>query len=567
MTSTTETTPAETRPAPDLAPHADGETMIPSAERELLKDVDPHTLDIGRNVREIKEHAAATVEDWPGFVADIAANGVQHPILVARRTSDGALQVIDGQLRTLAAREADRTVSALVVAVDISELERITLQYRSNKRRHDMSAEDEAKAIQDVLDLGITPTKAAKRLSVNVAEVKAVQALGSSATARALLGDGQMSLTEAAAAAEFSDDEAATVRLVAAAGRGNFAHTLAQVRAARDAQAARAAVLAEHQARGFELLDEEVFYAEYDRLTPLHLLRADPDRRAVTAEDIKNPANWSVHFNEKERVTLAETGKAVGEWDVDWRTSNDPYAVASKGKHHAAEVRVETVLTPSYYCRDAAAEGLRSIAGKSQSKDAEAIAAEKATKAAESRRSTLCNELARAATGVRREWVSENVLGKTLPAGALVWAARVLADSPGIISENAAAPLAQQLAGPKGYTWGADKPRGKAAADRARDCAQVVVVAMAVGAVEARMQPNEGTPHYWRGGTMTAGANPERRRGLISDYLALLSEWGYTPARIEAVALGTADVDEVAAEAAEAKAAARAAAKKAAAKK
>ncbi|MGW6728721.1 ParB/RepB/Spo0J family partition protein [Nocardia sp. NPDC055029] len=554
MTTTT-TTPAAAQPAAEAAP-----TM-----REFIDDVDPNTLDIGDNVREVKEAAALTIADWPAFVADIAENGVEQTITVARRSSDGALQVLDGQLRTLAAREAGRTVPVRVVAVDISELDRISHQFRANKLRHEMTAADEAKAIQDVLDLGLAPTKAAKRLAVDIEDVKAVRALSKSTAAARLVGEGQMSLTEAAAAAEFAEDEGATARLVAAAGRGSFAHTLAQVRADHEAETARAGLLAEHQARGFELLDEDVFYTDYHRLTPLHLLRGS-ERSEVTAADIKNPAHWSVYFRDRERVTLAATGEVLDEWAVDWRTSNDPHAVPRRGKHHAAAVQVETVRTPEYYCRDAEAEDLRSVAGRGSDKDAETIAAEKAAKAAASRRSGLCNGLARAATVVRRDWVRENVTGPTLPAGALLWAVRVIAESPGIISENAAAPLAQQLAGPKGYALAAEKPRGKAAADRARDRAQVVTVAMAIGAVEARMQPNEGTPHYWRGGTMSAGANPERRRGLIADYLALLTEWGYTPAPIEAVALGTADVDAVAAEAAEAQAAAKAA-KKAAAKK
>lgn len=551
MTSTTMAPPAAATTAEE-APKA-------PPTREFLPEVDPTTLDIGGNVREVKESTANTIGNWAEFVADIAENGVEHVITAFRRSSDNGLQVLDGQLRTLAAREAGRTVPVRVVAVDISELDRISHQYRANKFHHEMTAADEAKAIQDVLDLGVTPTKAAKQLRVDIKEVKAVQALAKSDAARSLVGDGQLSLTEAAAAAEFADDDVATARLVAAAGRGGFDHALALVRADRDAENARADVIAEHRAKGFEVLDETVPYSGYASATPFHMLRVDAERRQPTVEDIKNPANWAVYFAEEERVTLAATGERVDDYRVDWRTSNDPHTVARKGRLHATEVQVETCLTPSYYCRDAAAEGLRSVAGSDE--DAEAIAAEKAAKAAAAQRSGLCNELARTATPVRREWVHDE-LAKGLPVGALLWAVRVLSEHPGLISENAAADIAKKLAGTKGYALPTGQARSKAAIDRAAERAQVVVVAMVLGAIEARMQPNEKSPHYWRGGTLTAGANPERRRGLIADYLALLSSWGYPLSRIDAVALGTADVDEVAAEAKAARAAAKKAAKK-----
>ncbi|WP_028478807.1 hypothetical protein [Nocardia sp. CNY236] len=269
-----------------------------------------------------------------------------------------------------------------------------------------------------------------------------------------------------------------------------------------------------------------------------------------------------MYFVEKEQVTLAATGEEVSYYRVDWRTSNDPHAVTRKGFDvHATEVQVETRLEPSYYCRDAAAEGLRSVAGRDTVKDAESIAAEKAAKAAAAQRSGLCNELARTATPVRRKWVGDR-LAKGLPVGALLWAVRVLTEQPGLISENAAADIAAKLAGTKGYALPTGEARSKAAIDRAAERAQMVAVAMVLGAIEARMQPNEKSPHCWRGGTLTAGANPARRRGLIADYLALLESWGYPLSRIDAVALGTADVDEVAAEAKAARAAAKKTTKK-----
>lgn len=59
-----------------------------------LIEVDPHTLDVGKNVRD-----QVDLEATPGFVASVREHGVLHPI-TANRREDGVLVVIDGQRRT-----------------------------------------------------------------------------------------------------------------------------------------------------------------------------------------------------------------------------------------------------------------------------------------------------------------------------------------------------------------------------------------------------------------------------------------------------------------------------------
>lgn len=552
----------QTAAATKTAPAVPEAHAAPEAEElPTLEFVPVADLVIGDNVR--KEPRLKRT-----FVDSLRRLG-NFDAIIGYRREDGKVVVVDGQRRTYGLRKVGRENAKVELWPTRNDAmgaaNRLEIQVMANAGEP-LTESEIGGAIADMLELGISEADTSKRLGVDSSQVKAVRALTKSQNSRALVEDGQLSLTEAAAAAEFAEDETATARLVAAAGRGIFAHTLAEVRAERDAEAARAGVIAEHQSRGFEVLDEDVYFTEYHSSTPFHLLRRlEGDGGQPTADDIKNPAHWSVYFTEREEITVTETGETVEEWKVDWRTSNDPHTVARRGKFHAAQVQVETVLRPSYYCRDAAAEGLRSVAGRGTSKDEEAIAAEKAAKAAESQRAGLCNELARTATPVRREWVRDK-LAKGLPADALLWAVRVLTEEPGLISENAAAAIAQELAGPKGYALATGQARSKAAIDRAQARTQVVVVAMVFGAIEARMQPNDQRPNYWRGGTLTAGASPERRRGRIADYLALLSSWGYALSRIESVAIGTADVDEVAAEAKAARAA-KAAAKKATKKK
>ncbi|WP_252191001.1 ParB/Srx family N-terminal domain-containing protein [Rhodococcus sp. 4CII] len=66
-------------------------TQQPAAA-ELL-EVDPRTLDVGKNVRD-----KVNLEETPGFVESVREHGVLHPI-TASRHEDGSLVVIDGQRR------------------------------------------------------------------------------------------------------------------------------------------------------------------------------------------------------------------------------------------------------------------------------------------------------------------------------------------------------------------------------------------------------------------------------------------------------------------------------------
>ncbi|MEV0773576.1 ParB/RepB/Spo0J family partition protein [Nocardia salmonicida] len=551
MTSTTATaTPAAE--AQNVAEDA----ALPTLERVAVAD-----LVIGDNIRKKPKKLKAT------FVDSLRRLGNFDSIIGYRR-EDGKVVVIDGQRRTLGLRAAGReqakvelwpTKDGAMAAAD-----RIEAQYLANEEREPLTESERVDAIADMLELGISEAQTSKRLSVDRAQVKAVRALTKSDKARALVEDTQLSLTEAAAADEFADDDAAAARLVAAAGRGMFAHTLEQLRAERDAEAALVAVEAAHAERGFEVLADDVSYTQYRELRPMRDL-VTAERKSVTVEEIGDPSRWSVFLEQVETVTVLATGEQVDEEEVDWRTSNDPTATPRDGLLPAVAVRVETVIEPSYYCRDFAAEGLslryRHMSSDQNGSEDEAAAAraEAAAEAkrAEARRSKLCNEVARPATTTRRNWLRDKLAEETLPAGSLAWAVGLITDVPGMISENAAADIARDLLGRKGFKLTTGDPRGQAATDRA----PVVVVALAAGAIEARMQPNTARSDYWRGGFTPAGSSVDKSQQRIADWLALLTEWGYTPSRIELVAMGKATADEVAAEVAAAKAAKRAAAK------
>jgi ParB family chromosome partitioning protein len=129
-------------------------------ERGTLEHLDPHTLVVDTNVRNIADIK-------PEFIASIKEHGVLVPI-VALRASDGQVFVRMGQRRTLAAREAGRTSVPVYVRPfsegdDTTQLvERVSEQIVENDHRDKITEAQRAEGIQQLLDAGMSVTKVAK---------------------------------------------------------------------------------------------------------------------------------------------------------------------------------------------------------------------------------------------------------------------------------------------------------------------------------------------------------------------------------------------------------------------
>ena len=172
-------------------------------ETGTLEHIDPNTLIVDTNVR---DDAALDAE----FIASIKEHGVLVPV-VAVRGEDGQVLVRYGQRRTLAAREAGLSVVPVYVRTPNAGdekaqlVERVAEQIVENDQRRELTNVQRAKGIQQMLDAGVSVTKVAKALSVKKDIVKAAGTAGGSQTAMEALATDQLSLTEAAALAEFDD--------------------------------------------------------------------------------------------------------------------------------------------------------------------------------------------------------------------------------------------------------------------------------------------------------------------------------------------------------------------------
>lgn len=169
--------------------------------------VDPKTLLVGPNVR--KE-----VTLRPEFVASIREHGVLVPIL-AQEAADG-LEVVDGQMRTLAAVDAELSeVPVFVQPAAADEAARIVEQIVVNEDRAGLTAADHVAAIaQLALDFKLPAAEIAKRTGTSKDDVAAIVTTSRSKHASTALGHAGITLELAAKMAEAELTEAEVQRVM-----------------------------------------------------------------------------------------------------------------------------------------------------------------------------------------------------------------------------------------------------------------------------------------------------------------------------------------------------------------
>ncbi|UQX13483.1 nuclease [Candidatus Mycobacterium methanotrophicum] len=427
-----------------------------------------------------------------------------------------------------------------------------------NDKRRDITTVQRAKGIQQMLDAGVSVTKVAKALAIHKHTVKAAAAAGKSQAAMEALSADQLSLTEAAALAEFDDMPGALDRLVRDAGTQRFDHTVAQLREQQASVKAQREAEKPWQDKGFTILDSFPRSWDVEHVELSYLRTAAGEEADETA--VTNPAHWAVLLTEESGWVDAGTGDPVEEDAVDWDTEDDPEAVPAEGLRHANTVTEATMFVPEYFCLDYAAAGLtlcerfQRFAGLSHAtsdgstetadvdtEDEDAKAAREAAAAQakldaerrERRKVIALNKLGEAALQVRRDFVTKLLTRKTPPKGAAMFVADCLARDTGLLSDNQAQDTTAALLG---------LDNGQAVAKLVADLAangdgraQVITLALVLGALEARTPKDawRGSGNYW--GRHVGGA----------DYLRWLADNDYQLAAIEEVVTKANSADEV----------------------
>lgn len=532
------------------------ETAAPAYAPGTFEHLDPHTLVVDTNVRDV---ADLDVE----FVANIKEHGVLIPI-AAVRASDGQVLVRMGQRRTLAAREAGLPcvpvyVRPLQDGDEATQLiQRVAEQIVENDQRQQLTEAQRARGIQQMLAAGASVTKVAKKLSIAKTTVKDAATVNKSATASTALDSGQLSLSEAAILAEFADMPGALERLTAAAGTRGFDHEVERLRQDYLSWQAEQAAIQPWRDKGFRVLDERPRPWDIDYIGLSYLI--DANGEAVTGDIAHDPAVWVVYLDEDTAVFDAETGEEIDESSVDWDTEEDPQATPKDGLRHANTVKDGYAYRPHFYCVNYTAAGLtpdeRFLRNAGVPSDTAATAAgDDSDEAAAARAATLAkaqaqqaeherrerrkvialNRLGEAATTVRRDFVAKLLARKTLPKGAGIFIATCLVREPRLVTEYYGTTAAAELLG---------VTEGEAMRQLVEDLpptgdgrALVVTLAIILGGLEAR-----ATKDAWRSG----GRQQYLRYSVgTAEYIAFLAANGYELSDIERVITGERTADDL----------------------
>lgn len=481
----------------------------------VLEHLDPNEIEVETNVR---VEASLTKQ----FIASIREQGVLVPVVAVRE--NGKVRVRAGQRRTLAAREAGLTsIPVYITNADLDTVTRLSQQIVENDQRLSLTQTDRVKGIQQLLDTGLSVTKIAKKLSVSPERVKKSKAVAGSETAMEALGSGAATLDEAAALAEFADDEHAVHTLTRAMGRPYFEHEVERLRRARIAAAAMRAAAAPWREKGFTVTER---WGDTSDWTSLRELRtADGDE--VDESAVVNPQNWAIRLTE-EAVFTDVDGNPVDESLIDWSTEDDPEAVAAEGMLHCDSVVEKTEWVPDeYFCINPEAEGLTVVDRRfadfdrrfGATADAESEARRKEAEKAERRRVIALNKAGDAAQTVRRKFVTELLQRKTPPKGTAPFVAERLIADPYLLQRGGE--VASEL-------LGADLKSGELL-DHVSDArAEVVLLGVTLGSLELATGRDA-----WRAPDTASRA-----------YLGFLAAHGYGLSAVEQVIVGDKSVDE-----------------------
>ncbi|WP_072713682.1 ParB/RepB/Spo0J family partition protein [Rhodococcus rhodnii] len=517
--------------------------------RAELVAADPHDIEIGTNVR---DHVDLDVT--PEFVDSIREHGVLHPV-TAHRRDDGVLVLIDGQRRVLAARIAAQSTVPVIVRPDDADtaaehaIARIGEQVVSNNHRSALTAAQNARAVTEMLDLGVPVATVARTLSVPQKSVALYGAVGRRAHAADAL-DGSLTLEQAAVLAQFEadgDDEA--VRELTTVSPGYFDYTAQRLLQKREELRVRREHFAPLVAAGFTALDARPLYSA---LVEAAMFRRadDPEQPLDEATLCAAPHLWAVWIDFEYAHFHAKTGEPVDYDDIDEATIEERDLEAAEGTLHADDVREEETAVPVFFFRDITRMDEAGLVASERGKwyvdralrragvdtdnplpadeDAReaALAERRETERRERARVRILNKKSEAARTLRHEFLARMLAGKTPPRTASVFTARMLAHDASLLSGFHAGDLLPTL-------LSGGHAAGKELADHAVGVSEqrgwMITFAMVVSAFESHL-PKDA----WR-----------TRPRLAPIYFEMLAANGHRMTDVEKVISREIDADSV----------------------
>lgn len=197
---------------------------------------------------------AAAVAD---LVDSIREHGIEVP-LVATPGADGYV-VLAGHRRLTASHELQLEEVPVQIRSDLAEAkDQLAFMATENILRDQLTAVEESRLVQDMLDLGMTQAQVAKQTALGKARVAERVKLGKLAEKT---GDkvhrGQITVDDALVIAEYADDPDTARELEAAAGTYNFDFYTSRAKARREARQLVADAKKEAKKLGLRLVEDD----------------------------------------------------------------------------------------------------------------------------------------------------------------------------------------------------------------------------------------------------------------------------------------------------------------------
>jgi len=448
-----------------------------------------------RNVR-------ADLGDLTGLTASVFAQGVIEPLTVVQ-LDDGGYQLVAGHRRAAAAVAAGLTEVPCVIRRDLSvdvdddqqQAEHVGTMLAENLQRADLTAVEEARGVQQMLDLGADITAVVARTGLDRKRVaKAAGVARLNPAAAAAVENAGLTLDQAAVVVRYEDTPDVVDQLVAAAGEGpgRFAHAVTRAEQDRQLAEAIATKRAELELAGRRVLEE-----------------GGPDRQSATR-----------------LFDLLHRGKSI---DEEQHAATCPgAAVALRGTHWGTDrldVYVEEVcIAPAdnghtqRWNRDPAGGAGASVSDE-----------ELERKRAERREVIANNKAMAAANSTRRAWLREYFTRSKAPKEVLRFAVEAIAEHPDGLYEWLSG-MSSQDAIDAWKELGLGKPGRWARAPESTSLTSGEHV------VDARL-PLQLLAHVAAGieGGMTKEAwrTADHRRGRFAAWLTFLVGQGYTLSDVE----------------------------------
>ncbi len=475
------------------AAHAPGTVQL--LHLDLL---DPHPHNPRRDVGDVTELADS-----------IREQGIRQNLLVVPNPdAPGRFRLVIGHRRAAAAALAGLQAVPGVVDETLTDTAQRELMLVENVQRTDLSPVEEADAYQGLLDLGLDVDTLARRTGRSATTVRTrLRLLTLPEDARAKIHTHEATLADAAALAEFDDDEETLAELAERLGQPSFPHALQRARDRRAEEQASAALRADLEARGARVLAEAPSVWGSSIVRELANIAASPgtdDHKPITADE---------HASCPGHVA----------W-IGWRWEGST-----------------RVAVPKLGCDDVATHGHRPtwggyFPGTEPVEPVDEADPEEAARAAaaEAARAAAAEELRAAfaaAETVRTEWITAFLARTKRPANSLSYVARTLAARWDLFDGIAVA--AQWLGLPE-PDEDDDTPLVAALTDDALSGQFLIACALAANDGDLRLPVH---------------ASEMRLSDPTADHLAQLEAWGYALAEHEREAL-TAWRERVAAEAA-----------------